>query len=305
MGGKQWTIFSILIGTTLTLIGLGFAAMSTNPAFKVQSWVPYIFFIAAGILFIFAIGYLIHSIVNKRQKKRENERQPNDGTILLQLLDEIHQKVSLITERTINRLRDYQWQGIDRVFEDVTGISPHEFAIAVQYWVLKGIAQFMMGEEITVDKEARETTAKMMTKIGTAKNPERLATDLSLSIRHRFLDQQLKRDHAYNILHRSLRRERDKYPDEAVSRAIESYLDHSFKVNAAWVIAEFDLAGIPSFEQTFEYRILPGHIVLKVEDIPNQAAIEMERFRNKVAVAINAYLKEEQGRIVHRQRGGL
>jgi hypothetical protein len=67
------------------------------------------------------------------------------------------------------------------------------------------------------------------------------------------------------------------------------------------VVAEYDLTGIPSFERTFEYKILPGRIVLRVEEVPNQAAREMERFRNKVAIAIDYYLREKAGRIVHRK----
>lgn len=187
------------------------------------------------------------------------------------------------------------------VFEDVTGINPNAVAIAVQYWTLKGVAQFMTGTEITVIQEAGELAEKMTKAIGTNKKPELLATDLCLSIRHRYLDTQLKTDRTYKHLERLLRRERDKYPDEAICNAIDSFLDHSFKVNAIWMVAEYDLAGIPSFERTFEYKLLPGPIVLRVEDIPNQVANEMERLRNKVAVAINNYLKEKSGKIVHRK----
>jgi hypothetical protein len=159
----------------------------------------------------------------------------------------------------------------------------------------------MNGDEITAPEEAEEFAEKITKEIGSNKNSELLATDLSLSIRHRFLDAQLKKDRTYKNLQLMLRRERDNFPDEAVCNAIDSFLDHSFKVNAVWAMAEYDLVGIPSVEKTFDYKILPGRIVLRVEDVPNQAANEMERFRNKVAVAIYTYLKEKAGRVVHKK----
>jgi len=301
MSGRKWTIFSILTAIPLGLAGLGFGAMSINPPFMIQGWVPTIFFISAGILLVTALCYLIISMTNKFRKEKEASKHINDGTVLLQLLDDIYQEVRSVTEQTINGLRDRRWQGINRVFEDVTGIDPDEVAVAVQYWTLKGVAQFMSGEEITVDKDASELAEKIKNAIGSKKNPELLATDLTLSIRHRFLDQQLKRNRNYRNHQRLLRRERDKFPDEGVSNAVDSFLDHTFKVNAVWVVAEFDLIGISSFEKAFEYKILPGRIILRVEDVPNQAEREMERFRNKVAVNIEAYLREKTGRIVHRK----
>lgn len=297
MSGKQWTIFGILVAVALGLAGLGFGAMSTSPRFSVPSWVPIIFFIAAAIALFFSLAYL----VNNSKKRHEEKRQHIDGTGLLRLLDETHQEITLITKRTIDKLRDRQWQGMDGVFEDVTGINPNDITIAMQYWTLKGVAQFMSGDEITAPQEAEEWSEKMAKEIGANKNFELLATDLSLSIRHRFLDEQLKKDHTYKNLQIMLRRERDKYPDEAICNAIDSFLDHSFKVNAVWAVAEYDLVGIPSLEKTFEYKLLPGPIVLRVEDVPNQAANEMERFRNKVAVAINTHLKEQAGRVVHKK----
>ena len=274
--------------------------MSTNPPFTVPAWLPTTFFVVAGSLFIFSLAHLIFNVANNKKEKRENT-QSSDDVILLQLLDEIYQKIRLTTEKTIDWLRDHQWQGINKVFEDVTGMNPDEVVLAIQYWTLKGVAQFMSGDEITVGNDAREMAEKIRDAVGSPKNPELLAFDLSLSIRHRFLDKRLKRDRTYDNLQLRLRRERDKFPDEAVSNAVDSFLDHSFKVNAVWIIAEYDLVGIPSFEKTFEYKILPNRIVLRVEDIPNQASKEMERFRNKVGVAINAYLKEKAGRIVHRK----
>lgn len=46
---KKEALIILLITVPLTLVGLGFAAMSTNPPFVVQDWVPMVFFVAAGL----------------------------------------------------------------------------------------------------------------------------------------------------------------------------------------------------------------------------------------------------------------
>jgi hypothetical protein len=140
MSGKQWAILGILLTMSLGLAGLGFEAMSTNPLFAVPKWVSIVFFITASIVLFFSLAYLVQCIININKKRNEEKRQPIDGIVLLRLLDETHQEITLITKRTIDRLRDRQWQGMDEVFEDVTGINPTAIAIAVQYWTLKGVA---------------------------------------------------------------------------------------------------------------------------------------------------------------------
>jgi hypothetical protein len=301
MSGKQLAISGILLTVALGLAGLGFQAMSTNPLFVMPKRMPIVFFIVAGIILFVALVFIARCILSNKNKQREGKKQYSNGTVLLQLIDETYQEISSITGHTIDRLRDLQWQGMGEVFKDVTGINPDSVSDAMQYWTIKGLVQFKSGEEITVDKEADEFSKKIAKEIGSNKDPESLATNLTLSIRHRFLDGQLKKDRAYKNLQQFLRRERDKYPDQAICDAVDLYLEHSFMVNAVWVVAEYDLVGIPAFEKTFEYKILPGPIVLRVEDVPNQAGREMEKYRNKVAVAIDHYLKEKAGRIVHKK----
>ncbi|MBI3040604.1 MAG: hypothetical protein HYY80_02985, partial [Chloroflexi bacterium] len=166
MSGKQWTIFGILMAVALGLAGLGFAAMSTNPPFAVASWVPIVFFVAAGMIFAYSLSFFTHNMIYNTKREKEARRQPNDGTVLLRLLDETHQKIHLVAENTINRLRDNGWQGMDKVFEDMTGINPNEVAIALQYWALKGVAQFMSGSEITIEKDVSELAEYIKKEVG-------------------------------------------------------------------------------------------------------------------------------------------
>ena len=50
-------MYSVVIAI-LALLGLGFAAMSTNPSFTVPTWVPYLFFSLAGLVLFWLIAYL-------------------------------------------------------------------------------------------------------------------------------------------------------------------------------------------------------------------------------------------------------
>ncbi len=58
--------FRILMGIVLTLVGLGFAAMPTNPSFSVPNWVPILFFVLA---FLVSVWLVILLIIGKGIKK--------------------------------------------------------------------------------------------------------------------------------------------------------------------------------------------------------------------------------------------
>ena len=96
MNSKQWTIFGIMLGAALALTGLGFAAMSTNPPFTVADWLPLVFFVASGLVFIIAITYAINSLrKNKfklsRQKISELKRIPDTLTLMHQRIKQIRE----------------------------------------------------------------------------------------------------------------------------------------------------------------------------------------------------------------------
>jgi len=74
MTTKQWTVISILIGLILGFLGLGFAAMSTNAPFMIPTWVPYLFFALAFLVFIALVSYLSHIwYKNKHARPRKSE----------------------------------------------------------------------------------------------------------------------------------------------------------------------------------------------------------------------------------------
>ncbi|MDD5311466.1 MAG: hypothetical protein PHO26_00325 [Dehalococcoidia bacterium] len=65
-----------LVIVILTLVGLGFAAMSTNPLFVVPIWVPVLFFILAGLTILALVIYVLFPKIKQGGSKRIN--QPNE-----------------------------------------------------------------------------------------------------------------------------------------------------------------------------------------------------------------------------------
>lgn len=68
-----------LVATILALVGLGFAAMSINPPFAIPSWVPSIFFVAAGITLLWLIILLRKNKKNKQIEAIKPERELKIG----------------------------------------------------------------------------------------------------------------------------------------------------------------------------------------------------------------------------------
>jgi membrane protein implicated in regulation of membrane protease activity len=69
MTSNDWTVIGILAAVVLALIGLGFAAMSTNAPFVVPVWVPYVFFALAVLALIALIVYICVVRSKKKQAK--------------------------------------------------------------------------------------------------------------------------------------------------------------------------------------------------------------------------------------------
>jgi hypothetical protein len=58
MTTKKWTITGVLIPIALGLAGLGFAAMSANPAYHIPNGLLILLFVLAGVVFIALIFYI-------------------------------------------------------------------------------------------------------------------------------------------------------------------------------------------------------------------------------------------------------
>lgn len=91
MNSKQWTVFGILLAATLALVGLGFAAMSTNPPFIVPEWVPVLFFVAGGIVLFISIGYMVYAFINK-DKSADYKGDISGSYSIIPILKKMHRQ---------------------------------------------------------------------------------------------------------------------------------------------------------------------------------------------------------------------
>lgn len=65
MTSQKWQLAGWLFAAVLTLIGLGFAAMSVNVPFHVAGWVPLVFFVSAGILLLCLTGWILWPVLKR------------------------------------------------------------------------------------------------------------------------------------------------------------------------------------------------------------------------------------------------
>lgn len=63
MTKQKWIVLAAVATIIFALVGLGFAAMSTNPPFIVPTWVPILFFILAGLATFALVAYLMWELI--------------------------------------------------------------------------------------------------------------------------------------------------------------------------------------------------------------------------------------------------
>jgi len=69
MTKQKWIVLSVATPVILALVGLGFAAMSTNPPFTVPFWLPTLFFALAGMVTLILVIFLIWPMINRMREK--------------------------------------------------------------------------------------------------------------------------------------------------------------------------------------------------------------------------------------------
>jgi len=97
-------------------------------------------------------------------------------------------------------------------------------------------------------------------------------------------------DRIYKKLQKQIARERDKFPSDSVSDTIDAYLDHSIKINTAWVMSTHSLDSMHNIESVVGHH-LPMKFKVILMGLPGRMDEEMTRCRNKVAMAIFEYLR--------------
>ena len=234
---------------------------------------------------------LIWMLLRLWRDREQLESQRDDGLVLLTLLDDVYQRLKFLTERTIAQLRNKGWSGMRSIVSDAMGLTQIDVNSKIQDILQKGITDFMSGKSMTIQGDSKQLGDDILKSPLFTVNPDIIAKDASIIVSQDvpYLNKAMRRDRKYKKLLRLIKRERDKFADEAVSTSVESYLDHSMKVNAAWVLAEHALDGLENVEKLVGQKF-PTHFMLQLKNIPNQMDDEMEQYRNKVAIAVSNYL---------------
>lgn len=277
---KFWQSKQAAYGEALALLAIGGLAAYLSPAVGIPLFI---------ILFILG-GYLVW-----RSYKYNPNEAPDDGLILLRLLDEDYHRLKDITKDTILKLRKRDWQDLDSASMSLMALSGIDFEEAVERILLANVIKFMTGQKITAVQDAERLAKQIKESPLFTRNPEHIAKDASVILREKlpYLKKRMEHDSTYRRLERQIARERDKFPSEAVSKAVDEYLDHSIKINAAWVMSTHDLDNMPIIEHLAGQR-LPMQFKVILMGLPGRMDEEMTRYRNKVAVAIFEHLKESK-----------
>ncbi len=177
---------------------------------------------------------------------------------------------------------------------DLLWLTDIDIESAIEKILLDNVAKFMVGEKMTVIRDTSRLTTQIKKSPIYTRNPEELVKDASVILREKvpYLKKKIARDRVYKKLIKSIERERDRFPSESVSSAIDAYIDHSIKINAAWILSSHDLDKMGVIEHIAQ-RQMPMKLKIILMGLPGRMDEEMNQYRNKVAIAVFNYLKEE------------
>jgi hypothetical protein len=114
MTANQWALLMVI----LALLGLGFAAMSTNPSFTIPNWIPTFFFIAAGLMSL----WFIVLVFIRRSRLKVAIQNVRIGTLLF---DDRREIIQFFISLTLEAHRT-SLGALDLVFEDKPLCKPLE-----------------------------------------------------------------------------------------------------------------------------------------------------------------------------------
>lgn len=228
----------------------------------------------------------------KRNQVKEELSIQDRGLVLLNLLDTIYLRLKEITKNTIRQQRKREWSDINVLATDLMWLTDMDIQLAIERIMLENVYKFVAGQPMTVERDGKRLANKIKKSPLFTRNPEDIAKDASVILKEKvpYLKRKLEHDFVYKNLQRRIERERDKLASEAVSDAINAYLDHSIKINAAWIMSARDLDGMGEIEY-FAGRQLPMKFKVILMGLPGRMDEEMSKLRTKVAVAIMNDLK--------------
>ena len=218
----------------------------------------------------------------------------NDGTELLRLLDDVYVRLKSITRRTIRKMRSTDWEDVTTAYPFLMDLSEIDVDTAIHGIILKNLYYLQTGQKLTLEKDGKKLAKQMLESPLFTRNPESIAKDASIILKEKvpYLKKKLDHDHTYKRLLRLIEHERDVFPSDDVSNSINEYLDHSIKINVAWVLSTYDLdhwsliEGIAGRHNTMKLKII-------LWGLPGRMDEEMGRNRTKVARSILQFHKEQ------------
>lgn len=275
-----WKSKQAAYGEAIILLALGGLATYLKPAIGIPL-----------LLVLLAFGIYL---VWRSYKRRYIESAHNDGLTLLTLLDEVYQRLKLITRLTIRKLRSKKWKDVTSAYPYFMGLTDIDVDVAIEEIMLKNVFFFTTGKPMTIVEDSTQLAKKIEQSSLFTRNPENIAKDASVILQEKvpYLKKKLDHDRIYKKLLKRIERERDKFPSEEISNTIDEYLDHSIKINAAWVLSTYDLDHMCNFESLVGHRF-PIRFKIILWGLPGRMDEEMRKYRTQVAVTILKYHKEK------------
>jgi hypothetical protein len=226
-------------------------------------------------------------------KLKEQATIQKDGLVLLTLLDEAYFRLKWITRMSIRKLRSKDWQDMATATTDLMWLTDMDIESAIEKIMIDNLHKFMSGQPLTLFDDSKQLGEKIRKSPSFTRNPEDIAKDASVILKEKvpYLKKKMEHDRIYKRLLKRIDRERDKFPSENISNGIDAYLDHSIKINAAWVMSVHDLDGMPQIERLVKRRF-PMKLKVILMGLPGRMDEEMRRYRNKVSIAILDFHKE-------------
>ncbi len=256
-----------------------------------------------GIALVWTIGTIIYHIWFKKKQHIDlvnltgfNNSQATllneEGLELLELLDQVYTRLKRLTRETIRNLQKEDWRGMQAANKELMWLTEMDVESAINKIMVENVFRFATGKPLTVVEDTKKLATKIKSSSLFTRNPEHVASDLSVILNEKipYLKKRMEHDRLYKKLQQKIERQTDKFPNDDVSKTIDMYLEHSVKLNAAWVMSVHDLDNL-GFIEKFTGRHMPMNLKIILWGLPGRMDEEMRTYRKQVAKAILKYLE--------------
>jgi len=119
-----------------------------------------------------------------------------NGLVLLRLLDEVYQRLKVITRLTIRKLRARDWRDMESASIDLMWLTDIDIESAVESILLKNVVSFTSGRPMTVVSDSKQLATKIQKSPLFTRNPEDVAKDATVILQERvpYLKRKMEHD---------------------------------------------------------------------------------------------------------------